>query len=125
MADDNPGDTQQMCRALWEITAYGRHIDADHLPEALEVIFAQEAKGYHALLTSLTDLQLKCLVALARIGGQQVTSQEFIEASGVKLPSSIRQAFTRLERTRIVFRKDGEFRFFNPFFGAWLLARKG
>jgi len=125
IADDNPGDTQQMCRALWEITAHGQLVDTDHVPEALQVVFAQEAKGYHALLASVTDLQLKCLVALARICGRQVTSQEFIETSGVKLPSSIRQAFTRLEKTRVVFRKDGEFRFFNPFFGAWLLARKG
>jgi len=125
MTRRNPGDVQQFCRALWDTTSHGQEVDSAQIPAALTVIFAQEAKAYHAMLNAVTDLQLKCLLGLARVGGKQVTSQEFIEASGVALPSSVKHAFTRLQKVRIVFRSEGEYKFFNPFFGAWLLHRKG
>jgi len=124
LSSDNPGDVQQLCRSLWETTAEGESIGLEHLSAALEVIFAQESKGYQALLEVLSEQQLKCLLGLARVGGDRVTSREFIEASGVGLPSSIKKAFTRLEKTRTVFKKDGGYRFFNPFLGEWLLRRK-
>ena len=90
------GDVQQVCRALWDATSHNQEIDGGQLPAALAVIFAQEAKAYHAMLNAVTELQLKCLLGLVRVGGKQVTLRKFIEASGVALPSSIKHAFTRL-----------------------------
>lgn len=120
----NPGDAQQFCRALWDTTSHGQTIGCNHVPAALTVVFAQEAKAYHAILNAVTGLQLKCLLGLARVGGRQVTSREFIDASGVPLPSSVKHAFTRMQKIRVVFRHEGEYKFLNPFFGEWLLRNK-
>jgi len=125
IAMDNPGDIQQLCRALWDVSEPGQAIGPGHMAEALQVIFAQEYKGYELALESVSEQQLRCLVALARIGGRQVTSKRFIEASSIQLPGSIKRAFSQLVTKRIVYRSENEYRFFNPYFGTWLLMKRG
>jgi len=118
-----PGDTQQLCGALWEVTAKGKTVRVKDIPAALELIYTREIKGYEAVLVQLTGHQLKCLRGLARIGGKAPFSAGFLRETGIALPASVKQALNRLQRLKIVYRQDGEFRFVNPFFASWLLWR--
>jgi hypothetical protein len=121
LAENVPGDVQELCEAIWETTAYRDTIHEDCIGPALELIYARESKGYEAALVQLTGQQLKCLVGLARMGGAAPLSAAFIEGVGITGPASIKKALNRLIRLKVVYRHEGEYKFVNPFFKTWLL----
>lgn len=123
IANDIPGDAQQLCAALWDTTSPRERVTEDHIPGALRLVFARESKGYEAALVQLTGQQLRCLVGLARVGGQSPLSRDFLRASGISLPASVRRALGRLEALKVIYRREGEYRFVNPFFRSWLIYR--
>ena len=121
IANDIPGDIQQLCEALWEITAEKETIDANTLKSALELIFAREQKSYENYIGLLTNIQYRCLVAIAKQSGSGVYSVAFLKSAGFNNPSTVRRAITRLTQLNILFESEGAFQFMNPFFRAWLL----
>lgn len=123
IAENNSGDVQQLCEALWETTSYGDKIIDKNIPNSLKLIFARELKGYEATLVQLTAQQVKCLVGLAKIGGKEPQSALFLHKSGIALPASVKKALTRLEQLKIIFHSQKEYKFINPFFKAWLIFK--
>lgn len=123
IGQDIPGDVQQLCGAVWEITSYRDNIGADIIPAALELVYTRELKGYEAALSRLTGQQLRCLTGLARLGGQAPLSSEFIRFTGISQPASVKKALNRLIKLKIIYRYRKEYRFINPFFKSWLLYK--
>jgi hypothetical protein len=121
LAQDNPSDVQQFCAALWDVSSDGQTINSEAIRKALAHVFATERKGYEVLVRSLTSNQMKCLRALARVGGQRPQSQEFLRQAGVTLPASVKRALTRLVDVQIVYGPDMGYKFFDPFFKQWVL----
>jgi hypothetical protein len=62
-------------------------------------------------------------MGIAKEGGKSVFSVSFMKAAGFNNPSSVRKAITRLIKLNILFESGKEYRFVNPFFRAWLLAK--
>ncbi len=120
IANNIPGDIQQLCDALWEVTSEREDIGIGNLKSALELIFAREQKSYENYISLLTDIQLKCLMAIGVEGGKAVFSVSFMKAAGFNNPSTVKRAVTRLIKLNILFESEGEYRFTNPFFRAWL-----
>lgn len=120
IANNIPGDIQQLCEALWEVTLEKEIIGLDKLKNALELIFAREQKSYENYINLLTNIQLRCLMAIAKEGGKSVFSISFMKSAGFNNPSSVRRAITRMLKLNILFEIGGEYRFINPFFRAWL-----
>jgi hypothetical protein len=123
IAENTPGDIQQLCGAIWETTSYKANIDESIIPKALQLIFSREIKGYEAILVPLTGIQLKCLVGLAKNGGKAPMSAEFIREAGIALPATVKKTLTRLIQLKILYRYKNEYKFVNPFFKSWLLFR--
>lgn len=123
IAQDIPGDIQQLCGAVWEITSYKDNITGDIIPAALELIYSRELKGYEAALSRLTGQQLRCLVGLATEGGKSPLSAEFIKATGISQPASVKRALNRLVDLNIIYRYQREYKFINPFFKSWLIYK--
>jgi hypothetical protein len=123
IAEDVPGDVQELCGALWETTSYKETIQESHIKGALELIYARESKGYEAALVLLTERQAKCLAGLARMGGKSPQSAAFVQGIGFALPESVKKALNRLVQLKIIYRRQGEYKFVNPFFKSWLLWR--
>ncbi len=121
LAENVPGDVQELCEAIWETTASRDRIHEGSIGPALELIYARESKGYEAALVRLTGQQLKCLFGLARMGGKAPLSAAFIRGVGITGPASIKKALNRLVQLKVVYRHDGEYKFVNPFFKTWLL----
>ena len=115
-----PGDIQQLCEALWEVTPEKEIVNRDELKNALELIFAREQKSYENYVSLLTSIQFRCLMAIAREGGKSIFSVSFMKSAGFNNPSSVRRAIMRLIKLNILFETGGEYRFVNPFFRAWL-----
>ncbi|NVL89482.1 MAG: ATP-binding protein [Desulfobacterales bacterium] len=120
IANNIPGDIQQLCEVLWEVTSEKEMISLDKLKNALELIFAREQKSYENYVSLLTNIQLRCLMAIAKEGGKSVFSVSFMKSAGFNNPSSVQRAITRLTKLNILFESGGEYRFINPFFRAWL-----
>lgn len=121
MADFVPGDTQQLCGALWDVSSPGDELTSKRFAEALELIFSRESKGYEAVLVQVTGQQMKCLRGLARLGGASPLSAAFLEGAGITLPASVKKALNRLVQLKVIYRHQGEYKFVNPFFKQWLL----
>lgn len=119
-----PGDIQQLCSALWDITSQDEEISNHFILPALKEIFAHESKGYETTLKIVSKQQLKLLTALARLSGKAPMSSDFLRKSGIPQASSIRTGLKRLIDLKIVFHYEDEYRFINPFFRAWLLYKR-
>jgi AAA+ ATPase superfamily predicted ATPase len=122
IARENPGDTQQLCAAVYGVANSKNAVGEKTILEALQQIFAEERKGYEACLATITALQLKCLIAVAKLGGKNTLSREFLAATGIRQPSTVRKSLTRLEDLKILFKTGNEYRYINPFFGQWLVG---
>jgi archaellum biogenesis ATPase FlaH len=123
IAQDNPGDIQQMCGALWDCSNENDSIDESYISKAFELIFSRETKGYESLLNRFSAQQFHCLTGLARIGGLTPLSSEFMKLTGIKQPSSIKKALTRLVELNVIFKRNDGYKFVNPYFRAWLISR--
>jgi hypothetical protein len=119
IAHDIPGDIQQLCEALWTVTSRNSAISLESLKDALELIFAREQKSYDNDMGLLTDFQIRCLLTIAREGGNKVFSVSFMRSAGLNNPSSVRRAIRRMITLNILFERNNEYRFVNPFFRAW------
>jgi len=116
-----PGDVQEACACIWDVTSEGEQVTEKHLNPALNMIFARENKAYEAALVQLTGQQLRCLVTLAKTDGIEPLSAGFLEESGIRTASSVQAALKRLVKLKIIYQHKGTYRFSNPFFGSWLL----
>ena len=123
IADDIPGDIQQLCEALWNVSTKGEEIGKEHIINGLDLIFSREQKSYENYVNLLTHNQQKALRAITLEGGKNLYSNAFLKSAGFNNPSSVRKAVNRMTNLNILFEKAGEYKFINPFFRAWLLSR--
>lgn len=123
IADNIPGDIQQLCESLWSVSSPGDKIGQEHILKGLELIFSREQKSYENYVGFLTHIQQKVLRAIALAGGKNVYSVSFLKSSGFNNPSSVRKAINRMIKLNILFEKKGEYVFINPFFRAWLISK--
>jgi len=121
ITQDSPSDIQQFCAAIWETSAEGDTIDEQRLNDVLTYIFATERKGFEAQIRPLTGIQMQCLKALARIGGEHPQSRAFLQEAGIDLPASARRAVTRLVDLEIISGPEQDHRFLDPFLKQWIL----
>jgi len=119
-----PGDIQQFCEALWNCSDAGETLTKNHLYQALSTIYAREQKAYELALAALKNTNLKVLRALAHLGGESPTSNNFMEAVGVRNSNAVRQALSRLSTLRLIHRDEHGYQFDNPFFRTWLLSKE-
>ena len=108
---------------MWNTTERGAKLSSADIRPALEEIFEQESGPFEVQTTRLTRHQFKVLVALAKLGGRNVYSAEFLSVAGVPSASTATKALRRLVADGMVFVHDKEYRFFNPFLRAWLVSK--
>ena len=118
-----PGDIQRFCAGLWEVSSYEDQITDSFFPKAYDLIFALETPVYERILHDTSSQQLKCLVALANLGGESPLSKELIIESGITLGGSVNKALNSLVEKRILQHQNKKFKFCNPFFKSWLLIK--
>ncbi len=123
MFDSVPGDVQEFCCALWDRSSPGDEITGERFADAFSLVFARESKAYESMLVQVSAQQLKCLTALARLGGSSPYSGDFLAETGITHAASVRVALLNLQKKKILFRKNDEFRFSNPYFRHWLLRK--
>lgn len=121
LTDQVAGDVQELCGALWETSEVGDILDESAVGNALERVYAQEAKGYESCMVLLTALQVKCLVGIAKLGGGAPFSIRFLQEAGIATSASVTKTLNRLMKLKIIFKHETGYRFTNPFFKNWML----
>jgi len=118
-----PGDIQRFCAALWEISSYGDKIVTGMFTKAFDMIFSLEMPIYERILHDVSSQQIKCLVALSKLGGESSLSKQLIEETGITLAGSVNKALNSLVEKRVLQKQDNRYKFCNPFFKSWLLVK--
>jgi len=116
-----PGDAQQLCEAVWEVTS--RQVGKEDVDPAMQIVFAREGDKFESFCERLSPVQFRLLVAIARLGGREIQSRRFLDEAGIGNAASARKALARLCELRHVYLFRGEYRFSSMFFRAWLLRR--
>ncbi len=116
-----PGDVQQLCEAIWGVTAGS--VGPEDIETALQVVFMREGDKFESFCERLSPVQFKLLMGIARIGGREIQSRAFLDEAGIGNAASARKAAIRLCELRYVYLFHGEYRFSSMFFRAWLLRR--
>lgn len=118
--DNIPGDVQELCEGLYDVSEGRREVTLDHIADALKVVYAREGDKFESFTSKLSPIQFKMLVALALRGGANVQSVAFLSEAGIGNAASARRALARLEQLRYIYRYRGEWRFTSAFFRSWL-----
>lgn len=120
LARNTPGDMQELCDAVWDCTARGQSIGEADILRGLDVIFSREQDHYEIFLRRLTPLQMRVLKALAEKGGTEIYATGFLAAASTRNAASVKRAIDKLVREGLVFAREKEYRFVNPFFREWV-----
>lgn len=120
IANSTPGYIQELCGAIWDVTASGSTIDNATIERALNTVFLREQDLFTVFMRHLTAHQTRILKSIATLGGKAVCSKEFLAASGTYNASSVKVALGKLEKAQILYWFDGDYHFVNPFFREWL-----
>ena len=105
IANNIPGDIQQLCEVLWEVTSEREIIGMNKLKSALELVFSREQKSYENYISLLTGIRLKCFMAIAIEGGKKVFSVSFMKSAGFNNPHALRaqQSMKMRQYTTFIF----------------------
>lgn len=124
IAQNIPGDIQQLCEAMWSLSGEGEALTEEKMHEAVRIILSRERKVYEMVIAGLTVNQAKVLRTIAAIGGRQPTSKKFLAEAGDITSAGVLRALKRLEDTKILYRTAEGYKFSNTFFRAWMLNRE-
>jgi len=120
LADGISGDVQELSETTWLETRPGARIGSADVAKGLRAVFAREHRSFAAMKSRLTTVQLAVLCGLAEDERAKVFSGGFLEQNGIRNVGSVTKALKRLVDDEYVFDYEGEYRFENPFFRAWL-----
>ncbi len=121
LTNENPGDVQEFCNALWDRVDEKVVVGLEHIQLALTEIFSREKPYYESIINMITDNQLKSLRGLSVFNGLRVYSKEFLEFSGIAQPASVTRALKRMIDLKVIYSCNKQYKFASPFFKLWLL----
>jgi len=119
-ASRTPGDVQEYCDAIWQVTEARQVISPAVREQALQRIFAREGAAFSAFARRLTDIQFRVLRALSVCGGRHPLSGEFLQEATVSNSATVKRALNALIADGLVYQADGEYKFVSPFFRDWI-----
>jgi len=119
-----PGDVQELCDAIWQVSSPGDTIIDEAMMKGIEVVFAREAGAYATFIKPLTDIQLRVLRALALIGGEHPLSGDFLRLADVSTPTTIKRSLTSLGKAELIYDIGNGYKFVSPFFREWIRRRR-
>jgi len=119
-ANNYPYNAQFLCHELWELKRDEKEILHQDVDTTLSEIIKRHSPFYVSTWDSLTARQRNVLRAIARLGGEQVFSQEFARAGGVGSLSTLQTSIQLLKKKQILTRSDKRYEFTDVFFKKWI-----
>ena len=122
-ANRTTGDVQELCDSIWCTGEEGETLDESAIKRGMEDVFAKESRGFEDQCEKLTRFQFKAMVSLAKWGGRQFFSSESLRRAEMPSAATAKRAIDRLVADKVIYLHKGEYKFFNPFFRAWILSK--
>lgn len=123
LAERTSGDVQEFCDAIWQVSDRGDTLTDNHFEQGLRQIFHREGAAYSTFVKPLTDIQVRVLHALSVEGGKHPSANAFLQEARVTNVTSVKRALVALEKSGLVYRYSGEWKFVSPFFREWVRRR--
>ncbi|MCK9559768.1 MAG: ATP-binding protein [Candidatus Marinimicrobia bacterium] len=120
LVEDYPYNAQYFCHKLWDEYADTKVIRSEYLEPTLIRILNENAPVYISIWDSLTLHQRRVLQAIARNGGQNILSQEFILENNLGNSSSVQTSIRLLMKRQILDRESGIYFLTDVFFRDWI-----
>ncbi|MFW6124481.1 MAG: AAA family ATPase [Acidobacteriota bacterium] len=118
--NDYPYNAQFLCHELWVLKSQKKDILLKDVDTTLSEIIKRHSPFYVSTWDNLTARQRNVLRAIARLGGEQVFSQEFARAGGVGSLSTLQTSIQLLKKKQILTRSDNRYEFTDVFFRKWI-----
>lgn len=116
-----PGYVQELCMAIWEV-AEGPFIDEKTVEVGVERILRQFDSFRD--FVSLTPLQRRFAKSVATLEPSSVTTQAFLDHARIKSSAAALRPLKLFENDlNVIEKRDGRFRFYNPFVAEWFRLR--
>jgi len=123
-ADDVPYNVQRLCHQLWNLRAgKAARVTEQDIGEALATILGQDAPYFSAAWERLSLHQRQVLQAIAKAGGRNVFSRDFLTTHRLGSHSSVQTSLRLLLKEQVLFKTNGEYRIADPFFREWIGTR--
>jgi hypothetical protein len=123
-ADDIPYNVQRLCHQLWAMRAgASERLTEKDVGEALALIVGQDAPHFSTAWDRLSLHQRQVLQAIARSGGRNVFTRDFLATHRLGASSSVQRSLAQLLKEQVIQKANGEHRFSDPFFREWVSAR--
>lgn len=116
----NPSDLQRLCSAVWDTTSPHTVLTDQNLEPAIQRVFQHENDYYLRTIRACTAIQKKCLIGIAKLGGESPTSSDFLQFVDSQNGSTVLKALSSFQRDMILWKNEEGFQFVNPFFREWL-----
>lgn len=114
------GDVQQLCDAILTESDGNGELSESDLRNGIARVLKQEAASFELQTENLTRYQMKALQGVAKFGGRNVFSAEFITRSGLSSAPTAKRALEKLIALGIIYHHEGEYKIFNPFLKEWI-----
>ncbi|HVP23173.1 MAG TPA: ATP-binding protein, partial [Conexivisphaerales archaeon] len=88
----HPYYTQQLCHELWSVCYEAGHAEGTDLELALKGLMSNQGYAYTTMWESVRGKQRSLLLAMAREGGSNIYSKEFIDRNDLSGPSTVQKA---------------------------------
>jgi AAA+ ATPase superfamily predicted ATPase len=123
-ADDIPYNVQRLCHQLWNLrTGKATRLTERDIGEALATILDQDAPYFSAAWERLSLHQRQVLQAIAKGGGRNVFSRDFLTTHRLGSHSSVQTSLRLLLKEQLLCKANGEYRIADPFFREWIGTR--
>ncbi len=118
--EDFPYNAQFFCHELWEIHREKKEIERHDLDSTLNLILGNHAPMFLSMWDSLSLIQRRTLLALAKEKSEGLFSQERIQRYDLGSAASTQTAMKGLHNKGIVERSNGNYFFNDVFFKHWI-----
>lgn len=114
-----PNNVQYLANRLWE---YARGMDSlsnQDVKKCFNLILNEQNMMFYEIWELLSLNQRRLLIALLKLGGQEIYSSRFLQSSNLSL-GTIQKSLKALLDHDILERTNEEVKIVDPFFAAWI-----
>jgi hypothetical protein len=118
--EDYPYNAQYFCHEIWEEKADTKNIKTEDVDNVLQVLLTRNSPVYLSVMDNLTLFQRRVLRAIAKHGGENVFSDEYIKSNELVSASMLQKSLKLLQGKDILDKEAGRYFIPDVFLKLWL-----
>lgn len=114
------GDMYQVCHEIWDITDPNVTITHEIVSNAIFNICEGKNEIFGGMINDMSAMQKKIFSGIVLENGKHIFTSSFINKYKAKSSSNVKKVLDSLIQKNILYKKDDEILFYDPFFYIWL-----